>query len=259
MENASKALLIAGGIFLAMLVLGLIFFARTRISDFYNKKDEFAQIEDIAKFNLEFTNYEKRDVYGYELISLANKVADYNMRFSNSEGAQNDQKYNSITMRIYLNGNADKFRFSASKNAHTFFEPYNNKAIEQSVVNNGIEKIIKDALGIEDVYKGVNTTTKLAKSINSLILTQEQLNYNKTSRNIDENASKKIAAENYKSITNENLDYDTMVSKLTASGSDIMKYYEYYQFKKAKFKCSKISFDSVTDRVNEINFEFSEL
>lgn len=109
MENASKALLIAGGILLVMLIIGLLIFSWSKFSDFYNQSDELAEIEDITKFNLQFTNYENRKVYGYELISLANKIADYNMRYSNV--GQNDEKYTPITMEIDFNRKADVFYF----------------------------------------------------------------------------------------------------------------------------------------------------
>ncbi len=100
MENASKALLIAGGILLTMLIIGLVIFAWSSFSDFYNKNDELEDIENTAKFNEQFTNYNRNNVYGYELISLANKVADYNKRYSSAENATNDKKYNPITMTI---------------------------------------------------------------------------------------------------------------------------------------------------------------
>ena len=93
MENASRALLIAGGILLVMMIIALLIFSWSKFTEFYSNDDELAEIENISKFNLQFTNHENRDVYGYELISLANKVADYNMRYSNASGAQNDEHY----------------------------------------------------------------------------------------------------------------------------------------------------------------------
>ena len=109
MENASKALLMAGGVLLAMMVIAFALFAWGKFGEFYDSKDELKDVEDVAKFNEQFTAYQRNDVHGYELISLANKVADYNFRFSNytaadaaDRNAQNDQKYNPITMIITL-------------------------------------------------------------------------------------------------------------------------------------------------------------
>ena len=111
MENASKALLIAGGILMVMLIIGLLAFSWSKITNFYNKDDELAEIEDVSKFNLQFTNYQRDKVYGYELISLANKVADYNMRYSTV--GKKKEKYNPITMKFTITKEqSDKFQFN---------------------------------------------------------------------------------------------------------------------------------------------------
>ena len=74
MENASKALLIAGGVLLTMLVVGVIVFARERFSEYYSSQSAIKDIDNTAEFNKQFTNYERTNVTGNELISLINKV-----------------------------------------------------------------------------------------------------------------------------------------------------------------------------------------
>ena len=132
MENASKALLMAGGILLVMLIIALLIFSWSKFTEFYSNDDELTEIDNISKFNLQFTNYENRDVYGYELISLANKVADYNMRYSNAEGAQNDEKYKKITMNVDLKSQKQAFCKHSTNTLFTF----NSYTIE------GIQNII---------------------------------------------------------------------------------------------------------------------
>ena len=44
---------------------------------------------------------------GYEILSLVNKVIDYNYRKTNAEGAQNDEKYKFVTIIIKM-GDAEK-------------------------------------------------------------------------------------------------------------------------------------------------------
>ena len=92
MENASKALLIAGGVLLAILVFSLLLFARNNLSDYYASQEEFKDIQDVTKFNKQFTNYERTDVKGYELISLINSVIDYNDRKSEQQANQDRGK-----------------------------------------------------------------------------------------------------------------------------------------------------------------------
>ena len=43
MENATKALMMAGGILLSMLVIALVVFARSKISDVYRQDEELAE------------------------------------------------------------------------------------------------------------------------------------------------------------------------------------------------------------------------
>ncbi len=100
MENASKALLMAGGILLVIVLISLFLYAWSLYSDFYASQQELADIEDTAQFNLQFTNFDRDDVGGYEIISIANKIADYNIRYSNT--GTNDENYLPITLTVNL-------------------------------------------------------------------------------------------------------------------------------------------------------------
>ena len=275
MENASKALLIAGGIALTMLVIALLLFMWGRFSSFYNSEDALKDVEDVAKFNSQFTNYTGEDVKGYELISLANKVADYNNRYSNATNSQNSLGYKAMKMTILLNGKAENFKYTiqsigglsnsdktavrrAIANRNSYF---NQNTMEQSSVKNDIEQMINDAMQIELHYGSTDTASKLAKSIGSLILTTSQIEYNKNARGMSEEQSCLLALADYNSIakSNQKTKYSDMVKELVGitGNMSIMKYYEYYQFKKGIFKCTKLSYDNVSNRVDEIEFTFT--
>jgi len=261
MENASKALLIAGGILLVMLIIGLLFFSWSKFSEFYSKNDELAEIEDLSKFNLQFTNYQRKKVYGYELISLANKVADYNMRYS-TEG-KNDEKYNKIQMNINLSNNQKQF----SKDDNLYLFKSNTFTIDS------ITNIIDKAELVEKNYGNSNAASKIAKSIDSIILSDTQLEYNRNTRNMTETQSMINAIETFNRLTDgEKIDnyknvsdaqvrnaYNNMVNNLKNNNSNILAYYEYYQFKRGIFECgeSDITYDNVTGRVSSISFTFT--
>lgn len=270
MENASKALIIAGGILLTMAIVGLVIFAWNRFSDYYKNDDNLAEIDDLTKFNLQFTNYQRDDIHGYDLVSLANKVFDYNTRRSNAAGNKSNEWYNAITMTIDFKGMQNKFRYS---NDLTSRELLFKNGIYS---NNGIDNFIHTATGIEEVYGGADTATKLAKSIDSLILTQDQIDYNQNYKKMSPANSKWKAVQDYISISkdksilggkkiNETISeyeinniYSNMQRKLTNDAS-IMKYYEYYQFKRGIFKCTStdITYDQSTGRVSTIKFTFT--
>ena len=257
MENASKALLMAGGILLVMLIVGLIMFARLNITDFYRNQEELKQIDNITEFNKQFTNYNKEVVHGYELISLANKVADYNMRYSNAEGAKNDEKYNPITLTIKI-PNSIETEALWYDNTYTHLFKKGDTLVQSSIRNDIIGRIVNPSTGIEKAYGDSGIASKLAKSINVLILTDKQIEYNQTVKKMSKNESENAALENYKKITKDNsvTSYSAMVTKIKST-ANIYQYYEYYQFKRGIFKCTGVTYDNYTQRVSTMNFEFT--
>lgn len=268
MENATKALLIAGGMLLVMLVVGLILFAWGKFSEFYSSQDELLDTADLAKFNLQFTNYENRNVHGYELISLANKVADYNFRYSNATDARNDHKYSAITMRIHF-PNEYKGSSKSVENQIWYNNEYNVHLFNDGAtytqsqsINQIVGQIVNAATGIESYYRDSSIASKLAKSISSLIVTREQVSYTARVNQITEVKAREIlekeALAAYNSIVKNSTQnsYNAMV-QILFNTYNIRQYYEYYQFKKAIFTCTGITYDSVTDRVSTIDFEFT--
>ena len=82
MENASRAIIMVGGMLIAILVTSLLIFMWNNISDYNKKEDNIQTAEEMVKFNKEFESYNKSIVRGYELISLNNLIADTNTRYS---------------------------------------------------------------------------------------------------------------------------------------------------------------------------------
>ena len=91
----------AGGMLLAILIVSLLVYAWSLFSKYQSSQDDLADIEDTAKFNEQFTNYQRDNVKGYDILSLANKVTDYNYRKSESDRT-NDENYVPITIVINL-------------------------------------------------------------------------------------------------------------------------------------------------------------
>jgi len=80
MENASKALLIAGGVLLLILVLSFATFLIVKIgaqtSEFYKEMDE----TEIYEFNQKFFNYEGNKLNIQDVVSIINLAKDTNQR-----------------------------------------------------------------------------------------------------------------------------------------------------------------------------------
>ena len=86
MENATKALIIAGGMLLAMMIVGLLVWGYGILSQNQKSKISAEEIEQITEFNLKFEAYNKGSVRGYQMISLANLAQDVNSRYSEEDG-----------------------------------------------------------------------------------------------------------------------------------------------------------------------------
>ena len=77
MENASKALLMAGGILIAILIIGALLLMVTQIGDYQKTKDSGAKATQIAKFNSDFERYlDDKGIKGTDIVSLINKIAE---------------------------------------------------------------------------------------------------------------------------------------------------------------------------------------
>lgn len=77
MENASKALVMAGTILISLIIIGALIFMFRGLTSYQKTSESVLGEKQIADFNKEYTSFEK-NLYGSELLSLINKAVDYN-------------------------------------------------------------------------------------------------------------------------------------------------------------------------------------
>ena len=95
MENASKALLMAGGMLIAVLTIALVVYVFNVISSNYKTQDDIELVEQITAFNQEYESYNRKLLRGTDIISLCNKAIDNNEKYS-------DVPENQITIRFKI-------------------------------------------------------------------------------------------------------------------------------------------------------------
>lgn len=101
MENASKALLMAGGMLIALLVIGALVLMFNQIGDYEKGNQGIKKTSEIAEFNIDFERYlDDKGITGADVISLVNKVNDYNNK-AKKGGINNSIDYN-IKMSITI-------------------------------------------------------------------------------------------------------------------------------------------------------------
>lgn len=80
MENASKALTMAGGILIGLIILGAFILMFNNLSSYQNYNDETKEKTQVAEFNSQFIRFDKQDLTLMELKSVYNKIVSYNSR-----------------------------------------------------------------------------------------------------------------------------------------------------------------------------------
>ena len=140
MENASKALEIAGGVLIALMILGLLVLGYNKISDL--KQTEQDVDTESKEYFISFEEYNRNGVYGSELFSLANKIEDYNIKYPESQG------YIHISLNVTINEDHEIGNLGIKKGTYRDNELYERyTSLATAIYNAGQEKITAKMLG----------------------------------------------------------------------------------------------------------------
>ena len=80
MENASKALLIAGAILIALIIISVGIYMYNITKNVQQEIDAKTVADQLAKFNQQFEAYDKKAMRAVEIITIVNKVVAYNTK-----------------------------------------------------------------------------------------------------------------------------------------------------------------------------------
>lgn len=94
MENATKALLIAGGLLLAILILSLLILLFSNISSNQLAQEKRLEAEQLQEFNQQWEAYNKKALFGSDIITVVNKANDKNNE-------------SNVTVKINCGGNSE--------------------------------------------------------------------------------------------------------------------------------------------------------
>lgn len=193
MENASKALTMAGGVLIALLVISLLVLFFHNVRDLQGMEQSSEEQEQAVEFNKQYDVY-ARNVYGSELLSIANKIADYNKREAENKG------YTKIELYVQIQNDMDT----------TFFKKgtYTSSALIEEIekVENQVDEIGKKSISS-------STNSKVSRKISQLA----------SMRTADIEALG-ILAENYKTLLTQYNTYKTLLTEVKA------KVFQYVSF-----------------------------
>lgn len=261
MENVTKALLIAAGVLLAIMILSLLVIFGGQLSGYFSSQHETTIIEQDTKFNAQFENYNGQTIRGNELISIINKVVNYNTTIADME------KYDEITMSVDFKGYQNAGNTSTNAN-NNFKYSSDDESIFKGIFNGNIltNKIADNKTDDEKLKKIVNLPVNLRAGTSIKNETQLQaLSSEIANITIDKQLASSISdAEKAQLIAKRKKKLQNILGKSDFSDSELSKiveatkkYYQYTQLKRAKFKCTAVSHNTnkTSTRVNGLTFE----
>lgn len=296
MENASKALLMAGGVLISIVIISMLMLVANSLTGYQQASVETKRESDIFSFNQQYEGYKRAGVRGNELFSLISKSIDYNYRES-SLVSTTDQ-FEPMTIVFNL-GDADLTKdgtarlFKLGKGDYT----YTKSNYSESLINDTMDEINK--LLSQEIPKSYCNNEDLKNTVSSFHFTEASLDRLVTAYDnifIDTDNWDSFTADLHANIINKNKKIVNDQSQIfynfnSAFGMEFFKvpdyskvnlstlmkfksmwknlnsdeikeavntYYEYVQFKRAIFDCDVDSVRySNTGRIVYMKFNFT--
>ena len=88
MENLAKAVVIAGGILFAIMTLTLLVYGLTASNRIAEAQQAAKEVQELEDFNIQYEAYNKRRMYGIDVITVINKAIENNYKM-NAENEAN--------------------------------------------------------------------------------------------------------------------------------------------------------------------------
>lgn len=133
MENASKALLIAGGVLIAILTIGVLVYLFGSSSNLFKQEHTEEQILQLKAFNEQYESYNRKLLRGTDVISVINKMTDNNTKYGvkgyNEPNYLMQLEFEMKEAIVYTqNGKADvNFKVGERYNINSFSSIKNNE------------------------------------------------------------------------------------------------------------------------------------
>lgn len=249
MDNSlSKALIIAAGVLLAMVVVAFMMYSFREISSWSTTQNEEQVVEQIEKFNKEYEAFDKDLMYGVDVISCLNKAKSNNDKVE-EEGYTDSylvkvnvtfKKKLSETIRVYYVSKDSKKEKEAHNNAD--FTNTKNSKLEDVFE---VSKEYKDHVNGIDFSKPVGPmNSELSMNIN------EKYQLYKETQTDDLIKALLAISGNLKQMK-QNSKYDLVKDNWTRAEWETPA----FSMKTRKFKCMNIQYNAQTSRVDLIEFE----
>ena len=138
MDNASKALIIAGGMLIAIMVASLFVYLFTTYGNYAENMYDRINQRQLTEANNEYTKYEgASDNTIYDVITVANKAKDHNTSLDLAEG---DRGY----IRVVMVGENSKVEKCNNEEINALLQKYANETRFNCIVSETSEGLISE-------------------------------------------------------------------------------------------------------------------
>ena len=225
MENASKALIMAGSILISIMIIALLVLGYRQISDAEQTRTDAENLDKVSDYMRQLEQF-NRTLYGSELLSLANLQEDYN-----SSQTREELGYDRIDITVYTNGITNSAYFTAGEHS--------------------LQEIAADKENIE-------------ARISTYERSQSRYN-NKSVKYYSQRRAREIAIDFGMNPPTNMMDYDIEVNYLLKNSptddlmEDIQIYTDlttiYNEFRTGKqFECTQVEYNNLNGRINSMYF-----
>lgn len=291
MENASKALIIAGAVLLSIMIVSLLVYTAQSFGLIAKAQQDAKLTQDKQKFNAEYEVYDKKLMYGTDVLSCLNKAQNNNQKYVNYNyygtdtklGAEYRQEYlidvevkllENIqeTIIVYkLNNSGNKVQLTSSDTITSAPQMFKNNYFEvpSNIVwyyfeNGRARKRTGTKAGIPDYAEILwpNSSAKLNLTLQSITFdtTLTRGTYNLLNETNTNNIGKLSALLSVATMVEQTITNDDY-GEQTTTGATSLDWYSAtwrtaaYDFKTRKFKCTGIDYNTETGYVSKISFE----
>ena len=225
MENASRALIIAGSVLISLLVIGALIFMFNQLSDLRQTQEDASMEDKLQSFYSNLDTYIEDNKRGSDILSLANLIDDFNnRRAGQNEAKYGNEGYNPIELNVHYNVS------TVDWNTTVFFKNHKDGWFRSAEDLSKAKKAIDDAVE----KKGRDTVSGVSGyNIQQLAGMRYQELLVLTNRNDELLAKVQQEAEAYNILVAEQKDVKNTV----------------------RFNAPQVTYDNVSGRVTKLVYE----
>ena len=266
MENVSKALEMAAGVLVAVLIMSLVAYFFSSIGKLPEQEDEVKTKAQLEAFNKEYEVYSKKGMYGVDVISCLNKAINNNEKYVEGNAFLTGQSYGKdykidvcFNIKSPLTESIEPRYFDKNKNEIISFDEEIDGYTLKDV------GFFTESLTSDNSYTSFKETDKLGKK-ESILDSKGYIIASGGSKNyaVDGNSKQyySLLDHNDQPLILRLLKFSNMlkIEVRNRSDKDLDKWSSaiwktaLYDFKTKRFKCDDIRYSDKTGRVNEIYF-----